>query len=146
MIIAVCLLILTVLSLFSVVLGSSFFGIITEQTISNTAIVNGSTTTFVVETTTFFFNIDPIAGMIANIIGWSSLALIIGIRLFGTGLSDESVRIGSLAIIYTAIWTILSALVIPLMFAIEIFGVLIYITLTIAYAIGVIQKIAGGSG
>lgn len=145
MLIAGCLLILVVLSLFSVVLGSSFFGIISELTVDNISIINGSTTTFIVETQEFFINIDPIIGMIDNIILWTSIALLIGLRAFGTGLSDESVRIASLGIIYTSIWFLLSTLAIPLMFAIELFGALIYTTLTIAYAVGVIQKIAGGS-
>jgi len=144
MIIGACLLILTMLSLLSVILGSSFMGIITEQTINNNVIINGSTTTFVIEGTDFFFTIDPIAGMIANIVAWTSLACLIGIKVLGTGLSDEAVRIGALAIIYTAVWTLLSTLAIPLMFQIEVFGALIYVSLTIAYTVGVIQKIAGG--
>lgn len=144
MLIAGCLLILVMLSLFSVILGSAFFGIISELTINNVAIINGSATTFVIGTQEFFVNIDPIVGMIDNIIIWCSIALLIGIQAFGSGLSDEAVRIGSLSIIYTAIWTLLSTLAIPLLFAIELFGALIYVTLTIAYTVGVIQKIAGG--
>ena len=146
MIVSATLLILVVLSLFSVVLGNSFFGIVVEQTISNSLIINGSTTTFSVQTSDLVFSIDPIAGMIANIITWTSIALLIGIRAFGSGLSDEAVRIGSLGIIYTAVWTLLSALAIPLIFAIELFGALIYIVLTIAYVIGVIQKISSSGG
>ena len=121
-------------------------GIIVEQTISNTVIVNGSTTTFVVENLSFTFSIDPIAGMVASLAGWVAIAVAFGIRAFGTGLSDESARIATLITIYSAIWTILSTLVIPLMFAIEVFGAVIYVVLTIAYAVGVIQKITGGGG
>lgn len=144
MLVAGCLLILVVLSVFSVILGSSFMGIIVEQTISNTVIVNGSATTFVVENTQFVFNIDPIAGMVASLAGWVAIALIFGIRGFGTGLSDDTSRIATMITIYTAVWTILSTLVIPLVFQIEIFGAIIYVVLTIAYAIGVVQKVESG--
>jgi len=143
MLIAGCLLILVVLSVFSVILGSSFMGIIVEQTISNTVVVNGSATTFVVESMEFVFNIDPIAGMVGSLALWVGIALVFGIQIFGTGLSDDASRIATMITIYTAIWTILSTLVIPLIFAIEVFGAIIYVVLTIAYAVGVIQKIGG---
>lgn len=143
MIIAATLLILVVLSIFSVILGASFFGVIIDTSISNSAIINGSATTFMGGAGDLVFNIDPIAGMVASLAGWVAIALAFGIRAFGSGLSDEASRIATLTTIYAAIWTILSALAIPLIFAIEIFGAFIYVTLTIAYTVGVIQKIGG---
>ncbi len=145
MIIACCLLILAVLSIFSVVLGSSFMGIVSQQSIDNTAIVNGTSTTFVIEGTEFYFNIDPITGAIAMIITFSAMAVFFGIKLFGSGLSDETVRVLTIAVIYTALWTVLSLLPIPLLFSIEVFGALIYVVLTIAYVGGVVQKFSGVS-
>jgi len=49
------------------------------------------------------------------------------------------------AILYFGIWSLLSSISAPLIFGIEYFGTLIYITLTIGYVIGVIQKQTGGS-
>lgn len=146
MIIAGCLLILMVLSLFSIILGSSFMGIASLQTIDNTAIVNGTSSTFVIEGVEVVFSIDPVAGAIAMIITFGTVAALLGMQFLGSGLSDASVRIVSIGIIYTTIWTLLSILAIPLMFAIEVFGALIYVTLTLAYVVGVAQKIGGGGG
>lgn len=76
----------------------------------------------------------------------SSIAVavvLLGLRVLGSGLSDDSIRILCVALSYIGIWLFLSILAMPLLFSIEIFGVLMYTALTIGYTIGVIEKMSG---
>lgn len=90
------------------------------------------------------FSLDPLIGLITVIIALIALGTIIGIKVVASGLSDPSVRIIMLATTYIGIWTVLSLNSANLINRIEIFGPLIYVGITILYAIGVIQKIAEG--
>lgn len=146
MIIAVCLVIMTILTLFSVILGSSWTGALGSIDIGETIIVNGTSQDFAIQGIDFSLNIDPVSGFISSIIVIVSIAAILGINIVSSGLSDSAVRIMTMGIVYTSIWTTLSTLSAPLIKSIEIFGALIYIVLTIAYAVGVVQKIDGESG
>jgi len=88
------------------------------------------------------FSIDVLTGAIAIIVGIIALATLLGIQILGSGLSDTSVRLISILSAYIGLWSVLSVLCIPLIIEIEIFGQLIYIGLTLAYTIGVIEKIS----
>lgn len=145
MIIGMCLVILLILTLISVVLGSNFTGSTTESTINNEAIVNGSSSTFEIAGTDIVLNIDPVIGAVVIIIIIATLGALLGIQVLGSGISTESVRVLIIAISYTGIWGVLSALSMSLIISIEIFGSLIYVILTIGYVIGIIQKISGGN-
>lgn len=91
-----------------------------------------------------FFNIDPIFGAIAIITIIGILAIAIGIKVVGSGLSEWSIRTAILVVAYVGLWTVLTILSMPLIKTIEIFGGIIYVSLTLGYTIGVIQKIAEG--
>ena len=135
---------LLVLTFFAVIFGSSFVGVeIDQETISTWLKLNNTLTESRIESIKTTVNIDPLTGAIAIIIALAMATSIIGLRVLGSGLSDESVRTLTIAIIYTSIWTVLSVLAYPLFAGIELFGVLIYVALTIVFVIGVIEKIAG---
>lgn len=141
MMVALCLIILTVLSIFSVVLGGTWTGTPVEFTVDNSAIVNGTISEFGFETTGMFFAIDPISGAIATIIGFVTVASLVGAQIFGSGLSDSNARALMYMIIYSSLWTLLSILASPLIWSIPVFGGFLYVGLTIAYAVGAIQKL-----
>lgn len=149
MIIALTISILSVLSFFSVILGEGFIGGTVNVIVDNTALVNGSLTTFVVEGQDVLFQIDTsdlvIAG-IALITAIIFVATIVGVQVLASGLSTASVRVIILATSYIGIWTALSILAFNLISSIEVFGSIIYISLTIGYSIGAIQKISGVGG
>jgi hypothetical protein len=88
--------------------------------------------------------IDNLTGAITIIVIFITLGAIIGIQVLGSGLSDTSVRTITLAIVYIGVWTSLTFLAGNLIFSIEEFGTIIYVSLTLVYAVGCIQKIAGG--
>jgi len=88
------------------------------------------------------FGINEITGAIAIIIIIIYLAVLLGIQIFGSGISEHSVRVVITLTSYLAIWGVFSVLSYNLIISIEIFGTLIYIFLTIMFVIGVINKIS----
>ncbi len=139
MLVALSLTLLGVLGVFSVILGGTWSGIGGGSLVSETVLVNGTATTleYVQD---WSFSITELEGAIGWLTAIVGLVAVIGIRLFGSGLSDQTVRITTLVIVYSSIWTLLSIPAFPLITSIEIFGPLIYIVLTIGYAVGVIQN------
>ena len=133
--ISISLLPLIVLGFISIIFGNDFVQYTIEGEIRGDYLI--------VEQT--YFNIDLMVGAIIIIITIASAISLIGLKILGTGLSDESVRTIIIAIAYTTIWSVLSALAIPLLYSIDIFGILLYVALTIVFVIGVIEKISGGN-
>lgn len=146
MLIGITLGIMMVLTLFSIIAGNSFIGIITEGLVDNSALINGTTTTFEIPVDDFVFGLDPIWGGLALITALATIGAIITIQIVGSGLSANGTRIIMVSIFYIGIWTILSFLAEPLISSISVFGSLMYLTLTLLYAIGVVSKYFGGGG
>lgn len=144
MLIGLTLAIMLIITLISIIGGNSFIGTISENLVDTEAIVNGTTTTFDIVLDDVNFGLDPITGGIALIIALSVVGALIGIQFVGSGLNDSSVRIIMLAIFYGGLWAILSLLAYNLIVAIEVFGGMIYLVLTILYAVGVVQLYFGG--
>lgn len=86
--------------------------------------------------------INEITGSIAIIIALVSIAVVVGLQIFGSGISEQSVRTIIVIIGYASIWGIFSSLSLNLIVSIETFGVLIYLFITILYTIGVMEKIS----
>jgi len=146
MLIILSLLILGVLTIFSMVLGENLSGTMLQGTHSSSTIVNGSTTTVILGGNDILFVIDPTVLGIAAFVVIAGLAALVGIQAFATGFSPESVRIIMMCVLYGVIWTLLSVFAMPLIISIKVFGVIIYTVLLIAYITGVIQKIGGRGG
>lgn len=146
MLLGLCLAIMFVITLISIIGGNSFVNILIEHTIDTTAIVNGSTNQFEIDLTQQSFGLDPITGGIALVVAIAVVGGIISIQFLGSGLNDSGVRILLLSIFYGGLWTILSILAYNLIVAIEVFGLVIYLVLTIVYAMSVVGKYFGNSG
>lgn len=140
MLITISLSILIVLTIFDIVIGSSFDEIQFKSYDIN-AIINGSDTSYTLENLDFVFNIDSLTGAIAIIIIVGLLCCLIGIRILGSGLSETSVKYLTTAIFYTGIWSLFSLLSYNFIISIKVFGLLLYISLTIIYVLGVVQKL-----
>ena len=123
---------LLVLSLVSIIFGNEFIGI-DIKSIS----IKGEQT---YASKPIFFNIDPLTIGLEIIIVIALACALLGIRFLGSGLSEQSVRLLSVSLCYTAIWAFLSLLAYPLIRTIEIFGIVLYILLTVLFTIGVIEK------
>ena len=111
---------------FNVVLGASFF----DHSVSGR-----------VDTS---FGINSISGAIAIISTLVVLAILAGVRILASGLSETSIRTIIIIVGYIGLWTVFSVLAINLIFAIELFGTLIYVGLTVLYAVGVLDKLSNG--
>ena len=138
---------LMIITILSIVSGNSFIGIIVENVVDNKLIVNGTTTTLEIPVEDIVFGLDPITGGLVLITTLAVLGAIITIQVVGSGMSGNGSRIIMVAAFYGGIWTILSLVSYPMIVSIEIFGVLLYLILTILYAVGVVGKyFGGGSG
>ena len=140
MLIEISLTILIVISLFSVITGLSLkeIGI---QSLTGSGVFNETTSTFDISNINTTFYIDEFSGALVIIISIMIISTLIGLQIMGSGLSEQSVRVITIGISYFGIWTIFSVLSYQLIISIEIIGTLIYITLTIIFTIGIIQKI-----
>ena len=132
--IIIALLPLIVLSFFSILIGNEFVRIEIDPThVFSTAEGDfGSGPAW--------FDFDPITTTLAVLIAIALGVALVGTRILGSGLSDKSVRIVGVGILYTAIWSFLSLLAYPLIRSIQEFGLTIYIVLTVLYTLGVIDK------
>lgn len=84
-------------------------------------------------------------GIIALITGVIALALVVGIRVLGVGVSDVSVSTAVMATAFLSLWAMASLGSIELITAIPLVGPIIYFTLTGMYTLGILSQI-GGSG
>lgn len=91
------------------------------------------------------FAISPLEGALSIIIIVILLGALVGINLMGSGLSDESVKLIIIGVAYTGIWLTFSAMSFSMLLDFPVYGVFIYIVLTIMFVIGVFQKYSGGN-
>ena len=138
-------LILGVLTIFSLVLGESLSGSMIKGTYESSTIVNGTVTTIEFGDTDLLFIIDPTVLGIAAFVIIAGIAALLGITFLGSGLSPESIKTIMACTLYGVIWILLSIFAMPLIISIEVFGVVIYTVLLIMYIVGVIQNITGGN-
>ena len=145
--IGITLLIIMVIIFFSLVLGQDFLASFVEFEVNESAIIDGISSTFVIESEKVIFYIDTSNLLTSGIALLTTIILVAlgtGITVLGTGINPESARIVILLTAYFGLWTTLGILAYSLIVSIEIFGTVIYIALTIGYSVGVIQKISGG--
>lgn len=145
MLISLTLLVMVMLTILSVILGSSYAGASVEGVVDNNLILNGSTSTLEFPTADYVFQLDAVQGALVWLIVLTLIGGALGIRVLGSGLSEQSVKIISYCIAYGAVWAILSILAFNLIVTIATFGSMIYIFLTVGYTIGVIRKLSGGN-
>ena len=74
------------------------------------------------------------------------LLVFAGFSFLGVGLNAVSVLAIFKATAYMGLWSVVSVLGSCLLLAIPIFGVLLFLFLTLVYSIGVFQSIGFGSG
>jgi len=126
-----------ILTLLSIVSGGSFSSVNVDQTyIVN---VNGTTSEYFISEAGF--SIDAYSGAITWLVIIAAIGVAAGIGILGSGLSETSVNLLYKSIFYGVVWGILSIFPAGLIFQIELFGPIIYITLTIVYVIVVIMVI-----
>ena len=138
--IGLCLGILLVLTFLSVISGNSFVSFTTGGVVDITFLTNGTVSSTDVLNQSVVFVIDDLVGALSILVAIGTVIGLIGLHIFGAGLSDVSVSTMRTVLIYGGIWGLLSVLIYNLIVSIAIFGFLFYIGLTLFYVIGVFKK------
>lgn len=87
------------------------------------------------------FSVEMVTGVIALIIACTVVAVAAGIKLFGSGLSETSVKIIYNSTVYYGLWGIFSALSYPMFLAFPLFfGVFGWFILTLIYSLGFFES------
>ena len=87
-------------------------------------------------------SISSSLGIIALIIGLMALAIVAGLSILGSGISETSVSALWLGTGLIALWGIFSAIALNLIILIEL-GPIFYIVLTFCYCVGIILAVKG---
>ena len=149
MLVGASLIVMVIIVLLNLVMGNDFLGNIASLGVENEAIIDGIPTTFVVDSANILFTIDTtsIVGALTILtITLIATAFIVGITVVGSGLNATSGKIIMMITVFAGIWGLLSYLAYSLIISINIFGPVIYVSITIAYVVGVSQMLAGGGG
>lgn len=93
----------------------------------------------------YTFSVSAIEGTVLVIVLIIIGASLVGVNVFGSGLNEASTRQLSICIAYAGLWSLLSVLSYDFFVSIEIFGLFIWLGMSVAYSIGVVHKISGGS-
>ena len=145
MIVGITLAIMLLLTVLSIVFGQNFGSGIVDSTTEGLTLINGTSTTVVLGKGDVIFSIDMIEGAIPIMAVMLVVVILLGITALATGLSPQTVKIGTFLIFYIGIWVLLSVNAEPLIRSIEVFGGLLYVVLTIGYTFGIFQSLSGGN-
>ncbi len=138
---------LLIITLFMVVAtagGGANFSFTQDFNTNSSMTVNGSSSSINIPVGTFTFAISATQGAIAVMMSIIILGSLIGIRVMGSGILGMSAEIIVKGAFYFALWGLFSVFAQPLIAAIPIFGILIYLMLTVMYIIGFVQGLSGG--
>jgi len=139
---------LLIITLFMVVAtagGGANFSFTQDFNTNSSMVVNGSSSNINIPGGSFTFAISATQGAIAVMMSIIVLGSIVGIRVMGSGILGISAEIIVKGAFYFALWGLFSIFAQPLISAIPIFGILIYLMLTIMYIIGFVQGLLGGN-
>lgn len=86
-------------------------------------------------------DISQSIGLIGLVIALMAMAVIVGLRVLGSGTSNSMILV--LGTAYMGVWGIFSVLALPLVTQIVLFGPIIYFSFTIMYTVGIIGSFQG---
>ena len=110
--------------------------------IDTNSIINGSTTTLELTNTANSFNFDPLLVAITWIVVLTILAGVIGFNVVGSGLNASSSKIIVVGTAWSTAFIFFGITAYPLIIIIPLsWGELMYVSLTVMYAIGVFKQI-----
>jgi len=133
---------LIILTLLSGFFDASSTSVGLFEIIDSIMIVNGTTTTIELTNNANSFNFDPLLTAITWIIVLTVLAGVIGINVVGTGLNASSSKIIVVGTAWSTAYIFFGITAYPLIMSIPLsWGELIYVSITVIYAIGVFKQI-----
>jgi len=105
---------------------------------------NGTSTEIQTSGTNVSFDLNVVTGFIALIIGVVILGTVIGITFVGSGISERAQKIIFNSVVCFGFWGIFSALTLTLIMLIPIFGLILWLAMTMVYTFGFFKQIDGG--
>lgn len=144
MLIEVSLGIMVGLTLLSLFLGGGYPSTEIEAIVDTQQIINGTEATFEIASKRINLFLSPTDGFFSVLVAIGVIILLLGVRVVGSGLNDEALRLISFILIYGGMWGCLSLLARGFLFNIPYFGLFFYVFLTILYVIGAIRKLSIG--
>lgn len=121
--------------------SSGSFG---DSGVSGSVFVNSSESEFVSEDYSVSSGWDFETGVLLFVVAMIAVGALVGIRVVGSGLSEQSVRIIYMSVALFGLWGLLSYFALDVLVSFPLFGWLIYFALTFVYGVGVFQQ-AGGT-
>lgn len=89
----------------------------------------------------FNFSLDDFYIALAVLIGIIAICIVVGITIFGSGLSGTSIKAILTIVSYIAFWVFLSIFSLNLLLRIQIFGIVFYVVITVLYCRGVLSQL-----
>jgi len=116
---------------------------IQSQTLIGNQTLTGEESELELEQGNLNLSFDMTTGLVAIIIGAIALGLI-GIKVLGSGLDPQSVKIIWNGIVFYGLWLIFSVLAYNSIITIPSFGVIFWFMITFIYSLGVFGKMGSG--
>lgn len=137
-----CILILLFLTVISMISGNDFISTNIARSYDLAHVLDGETSELGLDISGDFA-LDPLIGAVIWIIVIGLIAVIAGLSVLGSGLSEGAGRWVIYMVFFIAIWVMFSTFPFPMIASIEIAGLIIYTILTMVYGIACIIWIGG---
>lgn len=108
-------------------------------------ILNGTTSTMEQQGSTAIFDVNMTGGLIALIVVLVVVGAVAGIRVLGSGLSTYSVALIHKSAVYYGLWGVFSGLSYVAFASLPIFGLFLWVGLTLIYSLGFFQTLNGSN-
>jgi len=138
---------MALLSFFSsLFIGASGVVSLLEGIVSNSILINGSSTTISIPQSDVSFNFDPVIGAITWIVSITVLSGVVGIQVVGSGLNTSSTKMIVMGTAWITAFIFFGMIAYPLIITIpDLWGELLFLIMTIWYAFGVFEQLGGVS-
>lgn len=90
------------------------------------------------------FSLSSSLGFVALVVALMALAIVVGLRILGSGTSSISVSLMITGTFYLALWGVFSVMSLELLSALDVLGYILYLGLTLLYTVGIISSATGG--
>ena len=116
---------------------------IQSQTLIGNQTLTGEESELELEQGSLSLGFDMTTGLVAIIIGAIALGLI-GLKVLGTGLDPQAVKIIWNGIVFYGLWAVFSVMSYGSIVSIPTFGILFWFMITFIYSLGVFNKMGSG--
>ena len=135
--------ILFLITILSIISGNNFISTAEAQSLLYYQALNGTTSSLEAQLISADFSLDPLIQAVIWIAVIGGIGVASSISVLATGLNETGSRWAVGLIFFIAIWIMLSTLPYPLILAGGMVMELIYLTMTITYAVGCIWFLMG---